>query len=71
MVPELPLFHPSDLEEARIASAREREFWALMLGAAALKVVLVDKFKRWRDLRDKLNRPVLPLISWARHNINK
>ena len=38
-------------------------FWALMLGAAALKVVLVDKFKRWRDLRDKLNHPVLPLIS--------
>jgi len=32
MVPELHLFHPSDLEEARIATAREREFWALMLG---------------------------------------
>ena len=31
MVPELPLFHPSDREEAQ-APAREREFWALMLG---------------------------------------
>ena len=32
MVPESPLFHRSDLGEARIATAREREFWALMLG---------------------------------------
>ena len=32
MVPELSLFHPSDREEPRIVSAREREFWALMLG---------------------------------------
>jgi len=38
-------------------------FWLLMLGAAALKVVLVAKFRRRRDLRDKLSRPVLPLIS--------
>jgi uncharacterized membrane protein len=38
-------------------------FCLLMVGAAALKASLVAKFRRGRDLRDKLSRPVLPLIS--------
>lgn len=34
MAPESPLFRAGDSGEVRIASAREREFWALMLGPA-------------------------------------
>ena len=34
MAPQRPTFRADDPGEAQIASAREREFWALMLGPA-------------------------------------
>jgi hypothetical protein len=57
MAPELPLFRAGDLGEARIASPREREFWALMLGPA-LDQEGVARHRAGRSTRTERRRAV-------------